>query len=88
MAKLITNSKNKTYTASDAKNKFAELIDDAQRAPVAIERHGRQVAYVVSPADIAMMEDYYLGTKAKESVKRGASLSTDESEVFLKHLAA
>ena len=34
--------------ATDAKQRFAELLEAAARGPVAIERHGRLVAYVLS----------------------------------------
>ena len=34
--------------ATDAKQRFAELLEAAARGPVAIERHGRIVAYVLS----------------------------------------
>ena len=84
----MAKTTSKVYTASDAKNKFASLIDDAQRAPVTIMRHGRAVAFLVSPADIEVMEDYYLGMKATESLRQGAALSLDESESYLKRLAA
>ncbi|MEQ8404294.1 MAG: type II toxin-antitoxin system Phd/YefM family antitoxin [Oceanicaulis sp.] len=45
-----------TVRASDAKNKFAELVDRAQREPVRIERHGRGVAVMVSEAEYAEIE--------------------------------
>lgn len=35
--------------ATAAKNRFGQLLEAAARQPVAIERHGRVVAYVVSP---------------------------------------
>ena len=73
----------KEYTASDAKNKFAQLIDEAQRAPIAIVRHGRKVAFVISPADIEIMEDYYLGTQSKVAIHKGVSMNTEESMEFL-----
>jgi prevent-host-death family protein len=38
------------FSATDAKNRFGELIEASRDAPVAIERHGRVVAYVVAPA--------------------------------------
>jgi prevent-host-death family protein len=45
-----------TVRASDAKNKFGELVDRAQREPVRIERHGRGVAVIISEADYAELE--------------------------------
>jgi predicted nucleotidyltransferase len=41
----------RTRDATAAKNRFGELIEDCARGPVAIERHGRVVAYVVGPAE-------------------------------------
>ncbi len=39
-------------TSVQAQNRFGELIDTAQREPVAITRHGRTAAFVVSPRDM------------------------------------
>jgi prevent-host-death family protein len=41
----------KTVAAKDAKNRFGQLIDDAQRGPVMIEKNGRPFAVVQSYAD-------------------------------------
>ncbi|WP_109260160.1 type II toxin-antitoxin system Phd/YefM family antitoxin [Hyphobacterium indicum] len=46
----------KTYTATEAKNKFGQLLDDAQRGPVRIEKHGRGSSYVVSEADYEVIQ--------------------------------
>jgi antitoxin Phd len=35
--------------ASDAKNKFGQLLDMAQAEPVCIQRNGRDVAVILSP---------------------------------------
>ena len=43
----------KTLDATSAKNRFGQLLEACVRAPVAIERHGRVVAYVVSPETFA-----------------------------------
>lgn len=40
----------RTFDATTAKNRFGQLLEASVHAPVAIERHGRVVAYVVSPA--------------------------------------
>jgi prevent-host-death family protein len=44
----------KTMTSVEAQNSFGRLLDTAQREAVAITRHGRPAAFVVSPQD---MED-------------------------------
>lgn len=41
-----------TMTSAEAQNRFGHLIDTAQREPVAITRHGRPAAFVVSPRDM------------------------------------
>ncbi|MGH8704631.1 MAG: type II toxin-antitoxin system Phd/YefM family antitoxin [Burkholderiales bacterium] len=46
----------KTVTATWAKNRFGEVLADALRAPVALERHGRVVAYLVSAETYAAPE--------------------------------
>ncbi|WP_421791367.1 type II toxin-antitoxin system Phd/YefM family antitoxin [Hyphobacterium sp.] len=38
----------KTYSATEAKNKFGQLLDDAQRGPVRIEKHGRGAVIAMS----------------------------------------
>ena len=38
----------KTITATEAKNRFGAVIDDAQREPIVIQRQERDVAVVIS----------------------------------------
>jgi prevent-host-death family protein len=38
----------RTMTARDAKNRFGELLMEAQKAPVAIEKNGKPVAVLYS----------------------------------------
>ena len=79
MSKVTTT----TFAASDAKNNFGKLIDAAQRSPVSIERRGRRVAFVVSPADMEAFEDAQLGTRAMEIIRTGKSLGVKASEAYL-----
>jgi prevent-host-death family protein len=72
------------FAASEAKNHFGRLIDAAQRRPITIEKRGRPVAYVVSPADMEAMEDYYLGVRATEIMRTSKSLGVKESEALLR----
>jgi prevent-host-death family protein len=41
-----------TKTSAEAQNQFGQLLDTVQREPVAITRHGRPAAYIVSPRDM------------------------------------
>lgn len=39
----------KTFDATSAKNRFGQLLEACSNAPVAIQRHGRVVAYLIAP---------------------------------------
>ena len=41
-----------TVTSVEAQNRFGQLLDTVQREPVTITRHGRTVAFIVSPQDM------------------------------------
>lgn len=47
----------KTITSIEAKNRFDELLDSAQREPITITRRGRPVAFVLSPEDMKELLD-------------------------------
>ena len=40
-----------TFDSTSAKNRFGQLLEATARGPVAIERHGRVVAYMLAPDD-------------------------------------
>ena len=44
-------------TSVEAQNGFGQLLDTVQRDTVAITRHGRPAAFVVSPADMEELLD-------------------------------
>ena len=77
--------------ASEAKNKFGELVDRVQREPVRIERHGRGVAVLVSAADYAEIEQLRLDAltakldRGEADLDAGRSYSPDEAFAFLGH---
>ena len=54
-------------TASDAKNRFGELLDTVQGEPVVIRRNGRDVAVVVSAAEFARLREGAGGGQAVPS---------------------
>jgi prevent-host-death family protein len=41
----------KTVSATDAKQRFAALLDAAQREPVLIRRQNRDIAVIISPEE-------------------------------------
>ncbi|MEK6731463.1 MAG: type II toxin-antitoxin system Phd/YefM family antitoxin [Pseudomonadota bacterium] len=75
----------KKLAAAEAKNKFGQLLDMAQRAPVTIEKKGRPVAVIMSLEDykhFERFEDQIWAAKAKGAEEEGF-LSVEESENFL-----
>jgi prevent-host-death family protein len=59
----------KTLTATDAKNRFGELIDMAQAGPVRVQRQGRDVAVVLSPEEFRRLSEAASG-KVSPAVER------------------
>ena len=46
---FVYNRRMKTVSATDAKQRFAALLDAAQSEPVVIRRQNRDVAVIISP---------------------------------------
>ena len=49
----------KTFTANEAKTRFGEFIDLAQREPVRLTRRDRVVGVLVSAQDYESMREYF-----------------------------
>jgi antitoxin Phd len=52
-----------TLTSVEAQNRFGQLLDTVQREAVAITRHGRPTAFIVSPQEM----DELLDSRRKRS---------------------
>lgn len=50
----------KRVSAREAKNRFGQLMDDAQREPVTVEKNGRPFAVMQSYADFEAMQSIKL----------------------------
>ena len=48
-----------TFTANEAKTRFGEFLDRAQREPVGVMRHDRMVGVMVSVQDFEAMRAFY-----------------------------
>lgn len=57
----------KTMQATEAKNRFGELLEDAATEPVLIQKNGRDVAVVMSKAEYDM---HHRSLAKKELVQR------------------
>lgn len=76
----------KAITAKDAKNKFGEMLDTAQREPLTIEKHGRAVAVIMSVKEYQQMKLERLRAKlaaGEEQLDRGEGV---EGETFFAEL--
>jgi antitoxin Phd len=87
-----------TKTSAEAQNQFGQLLDTVQREPVAITRHGRPAAFVISAEE---MEQYTVfrqmrqeqkvadwkawSEQARKNMKPEAAQLSDEDIVRLVH---
>ncbi|MFO1153004.1 MAG: type II toxin-antitoxin system prevent-host-death family antitoxin [Rhodospirillales bacterium] len=71
--------------ALEAKNRFGELLDTAQREPVIIEKHGRAVAVMVSAEEYKELEALKLARlrseirKGLDDIEAGRTIDGDEA---------
>ena len=78
----------KTLGASEAKNRFGELLDLARREPIQIAKKGRKVAVVISIEEferLLELEDKLLAIQA-EKAKQEGFIGMSESEALLEGL--
>lgn len=79
----------KEMTARDAKNRFGELLDSAQRTPVHITKNGRNVAVLLSLEDYdryERSEDALWAARAEAAHAKDSYLGPAESDALLKDL--
>ena len=86
-----------TYTSADAQNRFGEVLDKSQRAPVQVTRRGRPVAFIVSADDMQAWQELALRraeasawyerwrAQVKEQASDEALALTDEDVTALVH---
>ncbi len=75
-----------TVAASDLKNKFGQIMDQARREPVLVQSHGRDVVVIVDHEEFARLkrvEDAYWAARADKATKSGF-LSPKETAARLK----
>lgn len=74
--------------ASEAQNKFGELLDSALREPIEITRKGRSVAVILAFEEFVRLtnsEDELWALRAKQAREEGY-IGTQESDELLKEL--
>lgn len=78
----------KTLGASEAKNRFGELLDLARREPIQIAKKGRCVAVVLSIEEFerfSELEDQLLALKAEKAQQEGF-IGISESDDLLSNI--
>ncbi len=78
----------KTLAASEAKNRFGELLDLARREPVQIAKKGRNVVVVLSIEEFERfsdLENQFLALKAEKAQQEGF-IGITESEALLSEI--
>jgi prevent-host-death family protein len=78
----------KTLGASEAKNRFGELLDLARREPVQIAKKGRNVAVVLSIEEFerfSELENQLLALQAEKAHQEGF-IGITESEALLSEI--
>lgn len=77
----------KTVAAKDAKNRFGQLIDDAQRQPVTVEKNGRPFVVVQSFEDFQMAQQLKMTSlraainEARADYAEGRGMPFDQAAV-------
>ncbi|MGB7450931.1 MAG: type II toxin-antitoxin system prevent-host-death family antitoxin [Lysobacterales bacterium] len=77
----------KTVAAKDAKNRFGQLIDDAQRQPVTVEKNGRPFVVVQSFEDFQMAQQLQMSSlrsaieEARKEYAEGRGIPFDQAAV-------
>ena len=68
----------KRMAAREAKNRFGQLIDDAQREPVTIEKNGRPIAVVLSLGEYRATEAMKLELLRRDIAESDADLAAGQ----------
>ncbi len=74
-------------TATDAKNKFGQVLEMAQSEPVAIQKNGRDVAYVVSAEQFNSLRAQAAAPKVRPAIERLMARSVERRRSLYEALA-
>ena len=74
-------------TATDAKNRFGQMLEMARTAPVRIQKNGRDVAIVLSPEEHARLVAQAEAPKVRPAVEALLQRSVDRHKSLYEALA-
>lgn len=58
-----------TITATDAKNRFGQVLEMARTEPVRVQKNGRDVGVVISPEEFARYQEVMAAPKVRPRVE-------------------
>lgn len=76
-----------TMSATDAKNKFGQLLELARTEPVRIQKNGRDVGVMVSPEQFAAMEKQGAMPKVRPAIDELMQRSMERRKSLYEALA-
>ncbi|KKB85328.1 hypothetical protein VW29_06670 [Devosia limi DSM 17137] len=76
-----------TITATNAKNKFGQVLDQAQHEPVHVQKNGRDIAVVVSAAEYQRLIAASAGSKVSPRVQQLLAESMEQRRSVYEALA-
>ena len=76
-----------TITATDAKNRFGQLLEMAQAEPVRVQKNGRDVAVVLSGEQFAAWEASQSQPKVRPAIEELMARSVERRKSLYKALA-
>ncbi len=74
-------------TATDAKNKFGQLLEDARREPVHIQKNGRDVAVVLSPEEFRAYREFSAKPRVRPVIEELLQESLEKRRALYEALA-
>lgn len=63
-----------SFSSSDAKQQFGQLLKQAASGPVAIEKHGKIAAYVVSPESFSLAQNIGAEKSARQLARANQAM--------------
>ena len=74
-------------SATDAKNKFGQVLEMAQAGPVRIQKNGRDVAVVISPEQYAALQRESAPPKVRPAIEDLMARSIERRKSLYEALA-
>lgn len=77
----------RSMTATDAKNRFGQVLEMAQAEPVHIQKNGRDVGIVISPEEFARLKAGADAPKVRPAIEQLLQRSVERRRALYEALA-